>query len=100
MKRGKAMRPSEALARHRDEVLAIIARYPVSNPRVFGSVARGEDVEGSDVDILVERIGPMTYPDIFELEDELSGVLVCSVEVFTGLKPHAASTAAPDLKSL
>ena len=47
------MRPSEALAKYRDEVLAIIARYPVTNPRVFGSTARGEDVEGSDLDILV-----------------------------------------------
>ena len=37
------MRPSEALARNLDEVLEIIARYPVTNPRVFGSVARGED---------------------------------------------------------
>ena len=49
------MRPSEALAKHRDEVREIIARYPVSNPRIFGSAARGEDTEGSDLDILVER---------------------------------------------
>jgi uncharacterized protein len=44
------MRPSEALAKHRDEVLRI-ARYPVSNPRIFGSTARGEDTEESDLDI-------------------------------------------------
>ena len=37
------MRPSEALERHRDEVLEILARYPVSNPRVFGSVPRLTD---------------------------------------------------------
>lgn len=48
------MRPSEALARNRDRVLEVISRYPVANPRIFGSVARGEDVEGSDVDILVD----------------------------------------------
>lgn len=48
------MRPSEALAKHRDEVLAIIARYPVSNPRIFGSVARGDDREDRDLDILVD----------------------------------------------
>lgn len=52
------MRPSEALAKHRDEVLAIIARHAVSNPRVFGSVARGEDEEGSDLDMLVHPEGP------------------------------------------
>jgi predicted nucleotidyltransferase len=94
------MRPSEALARHRDEVLAIIARYPVTNPRVFGSVARGEDVEGSDVDLLVDRTGPMTYPDIFKLEDEISALIGHSVEIATGLKPFAMESASVDLRPL
>jgi hypothetical protein len=35
-------------------VRAVIARYPVANPRIFGSVARGEDEEGSDLDLLVD----------------------------------------------
>ena len=94
------MRPSEALAKHREEVLAIIARYPVANPRVFGSTARGEDREDSDVDILVERVGPMSYFDIFDMEKELSELLGAPVEVFTGLKPHAAETAARDLRAI
>ena len=29
------MKPSEALKLHRDEVLEIIARYPVRNPQIF-----------------------------------------------------------------
>ena len=94
------MRPSEALAKHRDEVLAIIARYPVSNPRVFGSVARGEDEEGSDVDILVEPDGPLTFFDIFELEERLSSLLNCPVEIGTRLKPLAAVHAGPDMRPL
>jgi uncharacterized protein len=94
------MRPSEALAKHRNEVLAILARYPVSNPRVFGSVARGEDKEGSDLDLLVERTGPMSYFDIFHLEDELKSVLHCEVEVFTNLKPHVAVAVATELRAL
>lgn len=94
------MRPSEALARHRDEVLAIIARYPVANPRVFGSVARGEDVEGSDIDILVDRVGPMTYPDLFRLEEEISSLLGSSVEVATGLRPFAMESAVLDMRPL
>jgi len=94
------MRPSEALAKNRDKVLEIIARYPVSNPRIFGSAARGEDREGSDIDILVERYGPMTFIDLFRLEDELSTLLGCPVEVATGLKPHAMASAARDLRML
>ena len=94
------MRPSEALARHREEVLEIISRYPVRNPRIFGSVARGEDTEESDVDILVDRIGPLSYFDIFRLEDEIKSVLGCEVEVFTMLKPHVAVSVAPELRAL
>ena len=94
------MRPSEALARNRDKVLEIIARYPVTNPRVFGSVARGEDVEGSDIDILVDQNGPLSFFDIFELEDELATVLACPVEVGTKLKPYAAAVAAQDIRPL
>ena len=51
------MRPSQAVAARLDEVRAVIARYPVSNPRVFGSVARGEDDEKSDLDLLVDPHG-------------------------------------------
>lgn len=78
------MRPSEALARHRDEVKAIIARYPVSNPRVFGSVARGEDREESDIDILVEpEFGVTTFADLIELEHELSRLLDFNIDILT-----------------
>jgi uncharacterized protein len=94
------MRPSEALKTHREEVLAIIARYPVSNPRIFGSVARGEDEEGSDVDILVDRVGPMTFDDLFRLEGEISALIGCPVEVGMGLKAHAMESAREDLAPL
>jgi uncharacterized protein len=75
------LRPSEALARHRDEVLAIIAKYPVSNPRVFGSVARGEDKEGSDLDILVHPSLDLTYFDLGRLSAELEALLQCRVDL-------------------
>ena len=45
---------------HRDKVREILARYPVSNPRVFGSAARGEDTLESDLDgfrVLEKRQG-------------------------------------------
>ena len=97
------MRPSEALAKHRDEVLAIIARYPVSNPRVFGSVARGEDEEGSDVDILVEpECGVTTFVHLIELEDELAALLGGNVDVVTpgGLRKPVAERIGRELTPL
>jgi predicted nucleotidyltransferase len=47
------VRPSERLRAHRDEVAAIIERHGGQNPRVIGSVARGEDTPSSDLDIVV-----------------------------------------------
>ncbi|WP_187970987.1 nucleotidyltransferase family protein [Aquibium microcysteis] len=97
------MRPSEALAKHRDEVLAIIARYPVTNPRVFGSVARGEDVEGSDIDILVDPVFEVTtFAHLGELRGKLADVLGIEVDVSTpgGLRPQTLGRIAPELLPL
>lgn len=42
------------LKEKREEILRIAAKHGARNVRVFGSVARGEAGEGSDVDLLVE----------------------------------------------
>jgi predicted nucleotidyltransferase len=84
------MRPSEALEKKRDLVLAIIAKYPVMNPRVFGSVARGEDVEGSDLDLLVDPDSEVTtFAHLGELAEELESLLGTGVDIVTpsGLLP-------------
>jgi predicted nucleotidyltransferase len=92
------MRPSEALELHRDKVREIIARYPVSNPRIFGSAARGDDAEGSDLDILVDRRGTLTLIDLAKLEIELEGLLGVKVDVRTPgeFGPAASSRIAAD----
>jgi predicted nucleotidyltransferase len=46
-------RPSQLLARHRDQALDVIARHGGLEPRLFGSAARGQDTVLSDLDILV-----------------------------------------------
>lgn len=77
------MRPSEALAKHRDEVRTIVGGYPVANPRLFGSTSRGEDRENSDIDIIVQRVGNLTYFDLAELEERLSNLVGVPVDVRT-----------------
>lgn len=37
----------------REEILAIARRYGARNVRLFGSVARGQAAEGSDLDLIV-----------------------------------------------
>lgn len=97
------MRPSEALARNRDKVLEIIARYPVANPRVFGSVARGEDVEGSDIDLLVDpEFEVTTFVHLGQLEEELEGLLGIGVDIVTpnGLLPNMSERIRSELVPL
>ena len=58
-----AMRPSQALHQHRDAVCLAAARYRAANPRVFGSAMRGDDRDGSDLDLLVDALPGITLPD-------------------------------------
>lgn len=42
------------LEAHREEFQVLLKKYAASNPKIFGSVARGTAHAGSDIDILVE----------------------------------------------
>ena len=41
------------ILRRRGEIIAVARRYGASDIRIFGSIARGEATESSDVDLLV-----------------------------------------------
>ena len=65
----------------RAAIRAIAARHGVTGIRLFGSFARGEAREDSDLDLLIE-VGPQTPPWfpgglLFDLEAELG----CKVDV-------------------
>jgi predicted nucleotidyltransferase len=51
------MKPSAALSTHRDAVRRIVEAHRARNPRVFGSAARGEDRDDSDLDLLIDLLG-------------------------------------------
>jgi predicted nucleotidyltransferase/DNA-binding XRE family transcriptional regulator len=75
-------RPSDRLREHRTEVLELIARNGGENPRVFGSVARGEDTPSSDLDILV-AVRPDAAWTFVSTSRELSELLGVNVDVVT-----------------
>jgi hypothetical protein len=50
----RRMKPSEALAAHRDRIRAIAAAGGATNVRVFGSALKGQDRPDSDLDLLVD----------------------------------------------
>lgn len=58
----------------------IVERHGARNPRVFGSVARGEERAGSDIDILVNNVR-LSLLRLFRLEDELETLLGMPVDV-------------------
>jgi hypothetical protein len=59
-------------------------------PRLFGSVARGEEHSHSDVDILITLNPERTLLDIIAIKQDLEDLLGCSVDVMTeaALSPY------------
>lgn len=77
------MKPSEALRAHRAAIRRVIEAHRASNARVFGSAARGDDSEFSDLDILVDPTPETTLFDIGAIRRELRELLGVSVDVLT-----------------
>ena len=50
----------EVLRARQSEIQSIAAKHGAGNLRVFGSVARGDARENSDVDLLIDIVGPTT----------------------------------------
>ncbi len=78
-----SIRPSVLLELHRSDVAHLLARYPVSQAWVFGSVARGNDRPDSDLDVLIALDAGAQFDDYLDLADELGQVLGCPVDVVT-----------------
>lgn len=79
--RALAGRPSSRIEQHRDRLLAIVADHHATDPRVFGSVARGEDRPGSDVDLLVSYSEEASLLDEVGLRCALADLLQVEVDV-------------------
>ena len=77
------MKPSAALATHRAAIRRVVAAHHACNPRVFGSVAHGEDTEGSDLDLLIDPTPDTTLFDIGAIRHELLQLLGVPVDVLT-----------------
>jgi predicted nucleotidyltransferase len=102
-RRGEApLRPSVALRLHRVAICEAAGRFRSANPRVFGSVARGADEEGSDLDILVDALPGATLFDLGALQAELEDLLGVPVDVLTpgDLPPKLRETILADAQPI
>ena len=78
------MRPSELIEHNRHHIADILTKYKtLDNLRVFGSVARGTDTEGSDVDFLIDANKGTTLLDLGGLQDDLQTLLGVKVDLLT-----------------
>lgn len=73
----------ELLQENREEILKIATQHGAYNLRIFGSVARGEERQDSDVDFLVEMEGDRNLLDRIGLMQDLEDLLGRKVNVAT-----------------
>jgi hypothetical protein len=90
------------LRSRRDELREAAARYGVSNVRVFGSVARGEDTADSDIDLLVDLPVGASLFTVARLQRDLEVILGARVEIVPAgdLKPRVKENIEQDLVPL
>ena len=84
------------LGEHKDE----FARFGVKALSIFGSVARDEAREDSDLDVLVEFDGPTKFQPYMDLKFFLEDILTCKVDVATPqmLRPELRDAIERDLR--
>lgn len=90
------------LRSRRREVIATAAAHGVTNLRVFGSVARGEDQPDSDVDLLADLPPGMGLFGLGRVQADLEAILDTQVDLVPAqdLKPDVRSRAERDLVTL
>jgi uncharacterized protein len=88
--------------RHREDLVAAAAAHGVNNLRVFGSVARGEDRDDSDVDLLADFPPGLSLFGLGRLEADLEGILGTRVDLIPAadLKPDVRERVESDLIAL
>lgn len=90
------------VALHRHELLDVLRRHGVTNPEIFGSTARGDDREDSDLDLIVDFAPGTDLIDMVNIKAELEAILGTPVDLIPrdGLKERVRAAAARDLVPL
>ena len=73
----------EQLKELKKAIVAVLKQHEVKKAALFGSFARGEATEESDIDLLVEFEGRKSLLDLAGLQLELQESLRKKVDVFT-----------------
>lgn len=77
------MKPSEKIQQHQQQIQQLAQQFGLTNLRIFGSVAKGQDTDTSDLDLIVDTSPTTTLFDICGLQIELEELLDLKVDVLT-----------------
>jgi uncharacterized protein len=87
--------------RRRRDLVAAAAAHGLTNLRVFGSVARGQDRPDSDVDLVADLPPGMGLLGLGRVQAELEDILGARVDLVAGtLKPGVRTRAEHDMVAL
>jgi uncharacterized protein len=78
-----SMKPSDCVKLHRIDVLNIASSFGASNVRVFGSALHGTDIEGSDLDLLVDVPKGTTLIHLLQAQQLMEAKLGIRVDLLT-----------------
>ena len=77
------MRREEVIQKLRQHYPGLVKNYGITSLALFGSVARDEATDTSDVDVLVDFGAPPTFDQYMGLKIFLEDLLQCQVDVVT-----------------
>ena len=77
---------------------AELRRMGITSLTIFGSTARGESRDDSDVDLFFEHEGSMGLFRYMEIKERTSEILSCKADIMAreGIRDHARATAEAD----
>lgn len=78
----------------RETIISVLEKHGAERIAIFGSYARGEATEESDIDILVRFSSPKSLIDLVRIEGELENILRKKVDLITekSVSPYLAGS--------
>ena len=78
-----SMNKQELVRAKREQILSVARKHGAVSVKVFGSAARGDEVDSSDLDFVVELEPGRSLLDLGGLQADLERLLGCAVDVVT-----------------
>ncbi|MEI6304597.1 MAG: nucleotidyltransferase family protein [Candidatus Taylorbacteria bacterium] len=91
-----------SIAEIQEKISPVLKSYGVTYAGIFGSVSRGEDLPGSDIDILIKLGKPMGMFSYMSLIEAIQDILGRKVDIVTeqSLSKFVRPYVMPELKTI